>query len=97
MRFVPYLNSELQFGPESPPALQVEGEIECICLIERVSQALRRTGHSTLLNIRVCVRGGAVFLEGRVASFHLKQLAQEAVRQVFDNAIIKNELVVTAR
>jgi hypothetical protein len=37
-----------------------------------------------------------VFLEGRVASYHLKQLAQETVRQVFGDAIIRNELEVAS-
>lgn len=96
MRLAPYPDNEPQLGPGSPPELDAAGESECLRRIERVSQALRRTGHSRLHTIGVCVRDGVVFLEGRVVSFHLKQLAQESVRQVFNNAIIKNELEVTS-
>jgi hypothetical protein len=70
--------------------------IECVCFAERVAEALRRTGYSALTRIDVSVRTGAVLLEGRVTSYHLKQLAQETVRQVFGEAAIRNELEVTS-
>jgi len=72
-------------------------EIGCSCLAERASHALRDTGYSALREIGVSERDGAIVLEGRVASYHLKQLAQEAVRQTFSGAVVCNELEVTYR
>lgn len=83
-------------GDSKPSSVQhLVREIGCICLAERASHALRDTGYSALREIIVFERDGAIVLEGRVASYHLKQLAQEAVRQAFGGAVVCNELEVT--
>ena len=67
---------------------------ESIRLVGRVRVELGRTGHSTLRDIGVSVTDRGVLLEGRVASYYLKQLAQEAVRKVLGPAVIWNKLTV---
>ncbi len=94
MLLAPFLDIEQIHPPEPASAHHRAREIECAGLIERVRHALRRTGYSTLTRIEVSVRTGSVFLEGRVTSYHLKQLAQETVRQVFGDVAIRNELEV---
>ncbi len=94
MLLAPRSDGERKDDAGPSPAQLLVREIECICLAERVSHALRRTGYSALNAIEVPIRGGAVFLEGRVASYHLKQLAQETARQVSGDTVITNELEV---
>ncbi len=94
MLFAPPPNGEGTDEPESFSSPHLTQENECVCHAERVSQALRQTGHSGLHDIGVSVRDSVVFLRGRVASYHLKQLAQEAVRKIFGDSIIRNELEV---
>ena len=65
-----------------------------VCLAEDVSNALQASPYSAIRALAVCVRGGTLFLEGRVSSYHLKQLAQEAAMRVLGNAAIVNELDV---
>jgi len=65
-----------------------------VLLAEDVSNALQTSSYSALRGIAVSVRGGTLFLEGSVSSFHLKQLAQEAAKRVLGHATIVNELDV---
>ena len=86
-----------RFGdPGLPSGPYPARETDCVGLIQLTSQALRRTGHSALHDIRESIRDSVVFLEGRVASYYLKQLAQEAIRQAFPTALLCNELKVGA-
>ncbi|NQV25701.1 MAG: BON domain-containing protein [Rhodopirellula sp.] len=73
-------------------------ESECVRTIERVSQALRTTCQWAFREIEVSVREGVVRIEGQVASYYQKQLAQETVRKLLPQTVIRNELnVVTWR
>ena len=96
MLLAPRSDGERKDDPEPAPARLLVWEIACVCLAERVAHALRRTGYSALSAIDVSVRAGAVILQGRVASYHLKQVAQETARQVFGGLIIRNELKVNS-
>ena len=93
----PCANVERKDDPETCPAQNLARRIECTCLTEGLTQELRRTGYPALNDIGVSVRDSVVILEGRVASYYQKQLAQEAVRRVFGHGIIRNELDVAGR
>lgn len=58
-----------------------------------VRAALSR-GPSPLRSVGVVVAAGRVILHGRVPSFYLKQVAQEAVRRVLSAGAFENRLVV---
>ena len=94
MPLAAYQNGDVQSDVQRWPPQSPAREIERICLAEHVSAALRRTGYLALYEIGVFVLDGAVVLDGQVTSYHQKQLAQEAVRKVFANAVIRNELKV---
>ena len=61
---------------------------------ELLACALRATGHGSLSNVTVTVRTGIVFLEGRVSSFYMKQIAQEIVMRVERTQEVRNHLRV---
>lgn len=58
-----------------------------------VRAALSR-GPSPLRSVGVVVAAGRVILHGRVPSFYLKQVAQEAARRVLSAGAFENRLVV---
>jgi hypothetical protein len=96
MLLAPHPDIEPIASHEPSPRQHSVREIESICHAEPAEQALRLSGYSALREIGVSVRDGAIVLEGRVASYHLKQLAQEAVRRAFRGAVVCNELQVTS-
>jgi hypothetical protein len=96
MLLAPRPDVERIASPEPFPGQHSVREIETICHVERAAQALRRTGYSALRDIGVSIRDGSIVLEGRVASYHMKQLAQEAVQRAFSGAVVCNELQVTS-
>ena len=57
---------------------------------ERVAS---RTGRR-VRDLAVEVRAGRVVLRGRANSFHVKQLAQHEVRELFPEARLENAIVV---
>ena len=59
--------------------------------------ALARKGYSPLRAVGVVVTDGRVSLHGRVPSFHLKQVAQEAARVVPGGSGLVNRLAVDSR
>jgi hypothetical protein len=61
---------------------------------EQVERALRATGYPTLRHIQATVGGPLVLLRGRVPSYYLKQLAQEAARGVAEGREVRNEIQV---
>ena len=93
MLLAPSLDIGRMHPPEPASAHHRARDTECAGLIERVRHALRRTGYSALTRIEVSVRTG-VLIKGCVTSYHLKQLAQETVRQVFGDVVIRNDLEV---
>ena len=96
MMLAPSPNGERFGDPGLPSGPYPARETDCVGLIQLTSQALRRTGHSASYDIRVSFRGSVVFVEGRVASYYLNRLAQEAIRQAFPTALLRNELEVGA-
>ena len=93
----PCPNGDREDDCEPCPAQHPTQETEFICRTEHLPEELRRTGYPALNDIGVSVRDGVVILEGRVASYHQKQLVQEAVRRVFGHAIIRNDLEIAGR
>ncbi|TWU50584.1 hypothetical protein Poly51_38760 [Rubripirellula tenax] len=57
-------------------------------------QAIRRAGHRGLDRIEVMLRDGEIVSSGRVKSYYLKQLAQEAVRSPAIGLQIRNNVRV---
>jgi osmotically-inducible protein OsmY len=64
-------------------------------LAEQVERALRATGYGFLRGIAVTVNAHLVILEGRVPTYHLKQIAQEAALSVPGARDLCNNLEVT--
>jgi osmotically-inducible protein OsmY len=56
--------------------------------------ALHRTGYDQLCRLNIHCHEGHVTLHGRVASYYLKQIAQEALRSVASPRHIENQIVV---
>lgn len=63
-------------------------------LADALLRALDRTGYGWLRRVAVAAEGGSVVLQGRVPSYYLKQLAQEAVLAVPGVEVLRNELQV---
>lgn len=80
-------------APEATALLLTQG-LEDQHLAERVERALRAGGHRALHAVRVSVRTRVVFLDGRVCSYYLKQLAQETALAVPGAHQICNDLNV---
>ena len=71
----------------------VSGSAEAICLSART--AVQGAAHPQLHRVRCEFENGIVRLEGRVASFYLKQVAQHLVgRAVPSSVAIDNRLEV---
>lgn len=65
-------------------------------LLAAVRCALNATGYLPLRNLTLAVNGGSVKLDGQVSSYHLKQLAQTAVKRVPGVVTIINVVEVVA-
>ncbi|WP_339735138.1 BON domain-containing protein [uncultured Gimesia sp.] len=63
-------------------------------LMARIRRALRNSGYAPLFRVRVVVDQGAVFLEGEVPTYFLKQVAQTRVLSLDGVKTLTNELVV---
>jgi osmotically-inducible protein OsmY len=78
-----------------PPACdradQPDGDAALACRIDR---ALCGTGYCALRALRVVVAGGRVTLAGRVPSYYIKQVAQEAALAVAGVRGLRNEVEV---
>jgi osmotically-inducible protein OsmY len=66
-------------------------------LAQRVERALHATGYGPLRGIAVSVQARLVILEGRVPSYHLKQVAQASVLSVAGVNQVRNDLRVGRR
>ena len=80
-------------APEATTPLLTQS-LEDQNLAERVERALRTRGYWALHAVRVSVRARVVFLEGRVSSYYLKQLAQATALAVPGAHQIRNDLDV---
>ena len=67
-----------------------------ILLDDMVRIALEQNPHLVGLNLRFVAEQGRVTLQGTVASYYQKQMAQEALRDVYGIADISNQLEVVA-
>jgi hypothetical protein len=72
-------------------ATLVESEVQ-----QRAQFALRSSPIHALRDIQVERNGERLILSGMVASFYLKQLAQEALRGITPGMRLMNEIVVDA-
>lgn len=65
-------------------------------LLELVTQRVAdRTGRRVRnLEIEIATGGDRVVLRGRTGSYHVKQLAQQGVREALPNARLENAIVV---
>jgi osmotically-inducible protein OsmY len=64
-------------------------------LAGQVKEALRQTGYAALRAVRVFTDGQVLVLQGRVPSYHLKQVAQTAAMDVAGVREMHNELEVS--
>ncbi len=55
---------------------------------------LRQSGYPEMRAIQVRLRDGLLILRGNVSSYHMKQVAQEAIRPLAFGLRIKNEIHV---
>jgi hypothetical protein len=60
----------------------------------RASQALRRSPLPALRKLSLEETDGVVVISGRVSSYYLKQLAQEAVMPALDGRELRNRVAV---
>ncbi|HVS35016.1 MAG TPA: BON domain-containing protein [Gemmataceae bacterium] len=60
----------------------------------RASQALRRSSIPALRKLSLEETDGVVVINGRVSSYYLKQLAQEAVMPVLAGRELRNRVAV---
>ena len=65
-------------------------------IAEIAQAALRRSAYCELQNVSCDFSGGILTLQGRVPTYHLKQLAQASVAEVPGVVEIHNRLEVTA-
>lgn len=63
-------------------------------LQNRLQQELSLSPIWEIRQVRVEQRGNSIYLEGRVKSFYLKQLAQETIRRAANELPIVNDLFV---
>jgi len=74
-----------------PPRRQTDHDAH---LRERVLQALHASGYPALRSVRCHVTDGLVTLEGVVASYFLKQLAQASALRVCETCEVRNTMDV---
>jgi hypothetical protein len=63
-------------------------------VLDRVQMRFRTSPYVALRRLRCEYRGGVLVLHGRVASYYLKQLAQEVVRRLAGVEEIANHVEV---
>ncbi len=63
-------------------------------LQEKIDRNLRASGYMSLRDVKVTETDGCVYLEGRVSSYHLKQLAQAVAMAVDGVETLQNDLIV---
>ncbi len=78
--------------PAVPVARPARNDVE---LLRRVTHALRESGHPALQKVRAVARNGRIVLQGHLASYYQKQLAQSAVMWVDGVDSVQNEIVVS--
>lgn len=80
------------------PSKEKEAVDTSVCsdigLSERIRHALGRRGYPDLRRVEVCTEDGAVRLNGQVATYYLKQLAQATVSTVEGVRMLQNDLSV---
>ena len=62
--------------------------------VERVEAAIRGRVGSRVSEVRVTVRGGGLFLQGRSRTHHAKQLAPQGAVEFADWPILANDIQV---
>jgi len=80
-----------QDGEEQLPASPALEERR---LAQRVERALHVRGYRALRAVTVTVRGPLVILQGRVPSYYMKQMAQEAALEVPGVRKLRNDVQV---
>ena len=68
--------------------------LEDLRLAQSVEQALRTTGHLPLRVVQVFAGGRVVILQGRVPSYHLKNVAETTALSVIGVEELRNNLEV---
>jgi len=63
-------------------------------LVDRARTALASSPHLSRKRLRLEARQGRLTLQGVVDSYYQKQMAQEALRRIDDEAVIENLLEV---
>jgi hypothetical protein len=61
---------------------------------DRLNDELRRVGHGELRGVHIDVNEHGIVLQGKVSSYYLKQLAQEAIRPLSRSLRIRNQIHV---
>jgi len=80
--------------PNGPDGLEAGRKNSDDALSERIREALACSGYDSLRAITVGVRDGMVSLSGSVASWYLRQVAQEVAMAITGPGRITNDLNV---
>lgn len=64
--------------------------------VKRMTQALKATGVTALLDLVVTVANGAIVIQGKVPSYYAKQLAQAALLPLRGVLEVRNEVQVSS-
>lgn len=62
--------------------------------LESLEALMQRRLGGRVRDLRICVRGRGVILQGRAATYHAKQLAQHAAMELSGLPIIANDIQV---
>lgn len=77
----------------TPGALQRK-KTEAEKFAERLTRLVQRRTGGTIRQLRVEIKPEGIYLDGRCATFYLKQLAQEAVLAITEDQKLFNQIVV---
>lgn len=70
------------------------GQIAELTLVEAVQRALHATGYLALRTVTVSICSGSIRLDGRLPSYHLKQMAQSTAKHVPGVIRVMNDVEV---
>ncbi|MDZ7619138.1 MAG: BON domain-containing protein [Patescibacteria group bacterium] len=85
------MNATTGHAPNSPPPLPTAEDHR---VRAEVAHALHATGRFAVKCVTIHVSNGVVRLQGRVASYYHKQVAQAAAGTVLGDCRLVNEIVV---
>lgn len=81
-------------GDAPTPGASQRKRTEAEKFAERLSRLVQRRTGGTIRHLQVEIKPEGIYLDGRCATFYLKQLAQEAVLAITEDQKLFNQIVV---